>query len=170
VDALLDRVLAGPTTLEFEVAGRREPIVVHLANGGLPTRQALAQALTRLDPPRLGIVEPGRPAIRAGLRPGDLLVRANGDTLRSWSAVLRTVWNSPDKPVRFDVLRDGHIEQVTVVPRARSRRIARPATARLRGHRRRAQPATIHVREPLGSALVSGVRETWAGHRWCSAS
>jgi len=54
---------------------------VHLANGGLPTRQALAQALTRLDPPRLGIVEPGRPAIRAGLRPGDLLVRANGDTL-----------------------------------------------------------------------------------------
>src|SRR5439155_873400 len=82
-NALLDHILAGPTTLRFEVAGRPEPIVVHLSDGGLATRQALAQALTRPDPPRLGLFEPGRPAIRAGLRPGDLLVRANGDTVRS---------------------------------------------------------------------------------------
>ena len=115
-NALLDHIFAGPTTLRFEVAGRPEPIVVQLSDGGLATRQALAQALTRLDPPRIGLLEPGRPAIRAGLRPGDLLVRANGDTVRSWSEVLRTVWNSPDKPVRFDVLRDGEIVQVTVVP------------------------------------------------------
>src|SRR5206468_2492472 len=58
-NALLDRILTGPTTLRFEVARRPEPIVVHLADGGLRTRQVLAQALTRLDPPRLGIVEPG---------------------------------------------------------------------------------------------------------------
>src|SRR5213596_4102832 len=113
-NALLDHLLAGPTALRFEVAGRSAPLVVQLSDGGLATRQALAQALTRLDPPRIGLLEPGRPAIRAGLRPGDLLVRANGDTVRSWSEVLRTVWNSPEKPVRFDVLRDGQIVQVTV--------------------------------------------------------
>src|SRR5207249_657088 len=91
-------------------------VFAFLIYAGLATRQALAQALTRLDPPRIGLLEPGRPAIRAGLRPGDLLVRADGDTVRSWSGVLRTVWNSPEKPVRFDVLRDGQIVQVTVVP------------------------------------------------------
>src|SRR3989454_571824 len=91
-NALLDHILAGPTTLRVEVAGRPEAIVVQLSDGGLATPQGLAQALTRLDPPRLGLVEPGRPAIRAGLRPGDLLVRANGDTARSWSEGLRTVW------------------------------------------------------------------------------
>ncbi len=161
-NALLDRILAGPTTLRFEVAGRPDPLVAHLPDGRLPTRQALAQALTRLDPPRLGIVEPGRPAIRAGLRPGDLLVRANGDTLRSWSAVLRAVWSSPGKPVRFEVLRDEHIVPVTVVPESKVETDSASPRPRVYGAIGAApNPPTIHVREPLGRALVSGFQETW---------
>ena len=161
-NALLDQVLGGPTTLRVDVAGRGEPIVVHLADGGLPTRQALAQALTRLDPPRLGIVEPGRPAIRAGLKPGDLLLRANGDTLRSWSAVLHVVWNSPGKPVHFDVLRDGRVEQVTVVPESKIETDSASPRPHVYGAIGAApNPPTIHVREPLGRAVVSGFQETW---------
>ena len=161
-NALLDHLLAGPTTLRFEVGGRPEPIVVHLPDRGLSTRQTLAQALTRLDPPRLGIVEPGRPAIRAGLRPGDVLVRANGDTLRSWSAVLHTVWNSPAKPVRFDVLRDGQIVQVTVVPESKVETDSASPRPPVYGAIGAApNPPTIHVREPLGRALASGFQETW---------
>ena len=161
-NALLDRILTGPTTLRFEVARRPEPIVVHLADGGLRTRQALAQALTRLDPPRLGIVEPGRPAIRAGLRPGDLLLRANGDTLRSWSGVLRTVWSRPDKPVRFDVLRDRDMVQVTVVPERKVETDSTSPRPHVYGAIGAApNPPTIHVREPLGRAIVSGFQETW---------
>jgi len=161
-NALLDRILAGPTTLRFEVAGRPEPIVVQLSDGGLATRQALAQALTRLDPPRLGLVEPGRPAIRAGLRPGDLLVRANGDTVRSWSEVLRTVWSSPEKPVRFDVLRDGQIVQVTVVPERKVETDSASPRPHVYGAIGAApNPPTIHVREPVGRAIVSGFQETW---------
>jgi len=161
-NALLDHILAGPTTLRFAVAGRPEPIVVQLSDGGLATRQALAQALTRLDPPRLGLVEPGRPAIRAGLRPGDLLVRANGDTVRSWSEVLRTVWSSPEKPVRFDVLRDGQIVQVTVVPERKVETDSASPRPHVYGAIGAApNPPTIHVREPLGRAIVSGFQETW---------
>ena len=161
-NALLDHILAGPTTLRFAVAGRPEPIVVQLSDGGLATRQALAQALTRLDPPRLGLVEPGRPAIRAGLRPGDLLVRANGDTVRSWSEVLRTVWSSPEKPVRFDVLRDGQIAQVTVVPERKVETDSASPRPHVYGAIGAApNPPTIHVREPLGRAIVSGFQETW---------
>src|SRR2546429_1281576 len=77
-NALLDHILAGATTLRFAVAGRRDAIAAQRSDGGLATRQALAQALPRLDPPRLGLVEPGRPAIRPGLRPGDPPVAAHG--------------------------------------------------------------------------------------------
>src|SRR2546427_452980 len=161
-NALLDHILAGPTTLRFAVAGRREPIVVQLSDGGLAPRQALAQALPRLDPPRLGLVEPGRPAIRAGPRPGDLLLRANGDTVRSWSEVLRTVWSSPDMPVRFDVLRDGQIVQVTVVPERKVETDSASPRPHVYGAIGAApNPPTIHVREPLGRAIVSGFQETW---------
>ena len=135
---------------------------MQLPDSAIAVRQALAQALTRLDPPRLGIVEPGRPAIRAGLKPGDLLVRANGDTLRSWSEVLHMVWNSPGKPVKFDVLRDGQVVSVTVVPESK----VETDTASPRPHVYGAigaapNPPTIHVREPLGRAIVSGFQETW---------
>src|SRR3989441_2793633 len=82
-NALLDHILAGPTTLRFAVAGRPEPIVVQLSDGGLATRQALAQAPTRLHPPRLRLVGPGRPAIPAGPRPGDLLGRGHRGTGRA---------------------------------------------------------------------------------------
>src|SRR5207245_6440793 len=119
-NALLDRLLTGPTDLRVEVAGRAEPIVAHLPDGRLATRQAVAQALIRLDPPRLGILEPGRPAIRAGLKPGDLLLKVNGDTLRSWSGVLHAVWRNPGKPLTFDVLRDGARLRVTVVPETKT--------------------------------------------------
>jgi regulator of sigma E protease len=161
-NALLDHVLAGPTELRIEVAGRERPIVARLPDGGLATRQALAQALVRLDPARLGILEPGRPAIRAGLKPGDVLVRANGDTLRSWTGVLHVVWSSPGKPVRFDVLRGGTALQVTVVPETRTETdptSPRPHTYGAIGAGQ--DPPTIHVREPVGRAVLSGFQETW---------
>jgi len=161
-NALLAHILTGPTTLRFEVAGRPEPIVVQLPDGGIATRQALAQALARLDPPRLGIVEPGRPAIRAGLKPGDVLVRANGDTLRSWSEVLHMVWNSPGKPVKFDVLRDAQLVSVTVVPESKVETDSASPRPHVYGAIGAApNPPTIHVREPLGRAIVSGFQETW---------
>src|SRR3989454_1327849 len=61
-----------------------------------------------------------RSALRAGLKPGDLLLRVNGDTLRSWSDVLHAVWNSPGKALHLDVLRDGRVVTVTVVPDTRT--------------------------------------------------
>ncbi len=162
-NALLDHLLMGPTELRVDVAGRDAPLRVRLPNGSLATRQAVAQALVRLDPPRLGILEPGRPAIRAGLKPGDVLLKANGDTLRSWTDVLHAVWTSPDKPVRFDVLRDGARLQVTVVPEAKTETDSASPRPKLYGAIGAGQdPPTIHVREPLGRALVSGLEETWA--------
>jgi regulator of sigma E protease len=162
-NALLDHLLTGPLELRIEVAGRSEPLRVRLGDGGLATRRALAQALVRLDPPRLGILEPGRPAMRAGLKPGDVLLRANGDTLRSWSDVLHAVWRSPDRPLRLDVWRGGQVLQVTVVPEARTETDPASPRPRIYGAIGAGQdPPAIHVREPLGRAVVSGFNETRA--------
>ncbi|HEV2749105.1 MAG TPA: RIP metalloprotease RseP [Gemmatimonadales bacterium] len=161
-NVLLDHLLRGSSHLAIEVAGRTEPIVVQLSDNGLATREALAQALVRLDPPRLGILEPGRPAIRAGLKPGDLLRRVDADTLRSWSDVLHTVWRSPGKPLRFGVLRDGRRLEVTVVPEAKTETDTASPRPHVYGAIGAGQdPPTIHVREPLGQAAISGLQETW---------
>jgi regulator of sigma E protease len=162
-NALLDHLATGPTELRFEVAGRREPVVVRLPDGALATREALVRALVPLTPPRLGFLEPGRPALRAELQPGDLLLRADGDTLRSWSDVLHTVWRHPKQPLRLDVLRGASVLQVTVVPDSQ----VETDTTSPRPHVYGAigagpDPPTIHVRQPFGRALVSGAQETGA--------
>jgi regulator of sigma E protease len=161
-NALLDRLLIGSTELTIDVAGKDRPIVVRLPDGSLATRQALAQALVRLDPPRLGILEPGRPALRAGLKPGDLLLRANGDTLRSWTAVLHAVWRSPGKPIRFDVQRGAELLNITVVPEAKTETDTASPRPHVYGAIGAGQdPPTVHVREPFGRAVISGAEETW---------
>jgi regulator of sigma E protease len=165
-NAILDHLLAGPTELRLDVAGRAEPIVVRLPDGGLATRQAVAQALVRLDPPRLGLLELGRPAIRAGLKPGDLLLRANDDTLRSWTDVLHTVWRHAGQPLRFDVLRDASLLQVTVVPDSQTETDSTSPRPKLYGAIGAGpDPPTIHVRESFGHALVAGGAETWGRTR-----
>ena len=162
-NVLLDHLLRGPATFRIDLAGRSQPIVVQLADHGLGTRQALAQALVRLDPPQLGILEPGRPAIRSGLKPGDLLLKVDGDTLRSWSDVLHAVWRSPGKSLQFDVLRGGQTLQVTVTPEARTETDTASPRPHVYGAIGAGQdPPTIHVREPLGQAVISGVQETGA--------
>lgn len=160
-NVLLDHLLRGSASFRFDVAGRPQPIAVQLADHGLGARQALAQALVRLDPPRLGILEPGRPAIRAGLKPGDLLLKVDGDTLRSWSDVLHVVWRSPGKPLQFDVLRGGKTLPVTVTPEPRTETDTTSPRPHVYGAIGAGQdPPTIHVREPLGQAVVSGLEET----------
>ena len=160
-NVLLDHLLRGPATFTIEVAGRAQPIVLRLRADGLAARQAMAQALVRLDPPRLGIIEPGRPAIRAGLKPGDLLLRVGGDTLRSWSDVLHIVWYSAKKPIPFDVLRDGKELRVTVTPEELTETDSTSPRPHLYGAiGATPNPPTIHVREPVGRAVVSGLQDT----------
>src|SRR5687768_17327482 len=57
------------------------------------------------DPALVGEIEPGRPADRAGMRPGDVILRGNGQalgTFRQWVEFLRT---KPGETVEIVVLR-----------------------------------------------------------------
>jgi len=158
---LIEGIVSGGPDLDFAVAGRVAALRVRLRDGSLRARQQLAQALVRLEPPRLGLLEPGRPAIRAGLRPGDLIVRANGDTIRSWNDVLHAVWNSPGKPIRFEVRRDTAVLGITVTPEPRTETDTASPRPHVYGAIGAGQdPPTIHVRESLGQAIITGYEET----------
>src|SRR5439155_792193 len=130
-------------------------------SGLAATTGAPELASTEIDSVAAHALPPGTEAL-GRLRFGDRIGRANGGTLRSWSAVLHTVWNSPAKPVRFDVLRDGQIVQVTVVPESKVETDSASPRPPVYGAIGAApNPPTIHVREPLGRALASGFQETW---------
>ncbi len=161
-DAILEHILASPGELRFDVAGRAAPLVAHVA-GGEASRLALITALVRLEPPRIGIVEPGLPAGRAGLRPGDLIVRANGDTIRSWNAVLQVVWHHPEQSVALDVLRGDSVRRLDVIPKRQVESDSTSPRPKFYGQIGAGQdPPILHVRESLPRAALLGVQETVA--------
>ena len=68
-------------------------------------------------PPRIAQLEAGMPAQKAGLRPGDRLLAANGKPLPSWNALLTAVSGSHGKPIRF-LVQEGQVRRtVTLTPK-----------------------------------------------------
>jgi regulator of sigma E protease len=159
-NGVLRGVLAARDTLRLEVADRGDPLVVAVDSAAA---RAVAQALVPHLPPRFGIVEPGRPARRAGLQPGDLVVRADGDTIPSWNALLRAIWRRPGDSLRLEVLRDGGVRTITVVPDSAIETDTLSPRPRLYGIIGAYQHTpTIYVREAVGRAVTNGVRQTAA--------
>ena len=71
---------------------------------------------THVPVPRtLGLVEPGSPAARAQLRPGDVIVSIDGRPLTEWRELVEAVLDSPGRPLSLEIERDGerHVQPVT---------------------------------------------------------
>ena len=113
---LLERFVDGPDTLQLQVAGRETPVVVAFPHGDKDARREVARALRPLLPPAIGVVTPGQPAAKVGLQGGDVIVRAGGDTIRSWQEMVIKIRSSQNKPLPLDVLRGDSLLHVTVVP------------------------------------------------------
>jgi len=119
---LVEALISAPSPLRIDVAGRGEPIVLTLPPPPSDTadRYALARALTVYLPPVLATVAPGSPAARAGLEPGDRLVRVGSDTVASWNDFARIARASPDRPIQVLVARGDSLFTVTVTPERRT--------------------------------------------------
>jgi regulator of sigma E protease len=158
---VMERLLQGPATARLDVEGR-EPLSVRLGDGSPRDRGRVAGALEPLLPPRVGVLLPGRPGYRAGLEPGDLIVRANGDTVPSWTVLVRAIRGSPGKPLDLAVSRGDSLLAVRVVPDVQHDTVA--GKERTYGQiGADVNPPVRHEREALGTALVEGWGYAWSG-------
>jgi regulator of sigma E protease len=71
----------------------------------------------------LGRVLPDSPAERAGLRPGDRIVAADGAPIRGWEAFVNAVRAKPGVPIALSIERAGRAQVVEVTPDAKTRLI-----------------------------------------------
>ena len=93
---------------------------------GYPTDEVESDVLDRVGlrlfrPPLdavLGQVVGGGPAERAGLAPGDRVVRADGNPVDSWEALVAAIRARPGQPLSLLVEKDGATRLVEVIPDA----------------------------------------------------
>ncbi|HXE58166.1 MAG TPA: RIP metalloprotease RseP [Gemmatimonadales bacterium] len=101
--------------IRIRLADGRE-IVVPIHADALEDRLRASQAIEPYRAPVIGQLEPGRPADRAGLRIGDTVVAAAGDTVRHWGELVGVLERHPGRPLTLAVRRDGARLELEVTP------------------------------------------------------
>lgn len=66
--------------------------------------------------PTIGKVIKNSPAEKAGLKPGDVILKINGKEINRWEQVVELIGKSNGKPVEIVILRNGKRLKVTVKP------------------------------------------------------
>jgi regulator of sigma E protease len=101
---------------------------------------------------QIGDVLNGSPAQAGGLQPGDLFMKVNSQPVVSGVTVQQAVFRSKGKPVDFQIMRKGRLEDVKVTPVA----TPDPKMPYKIGISFRAPVQFVKL--PLGSALVESLR------------
>jgi regulator of sigma E protease len=111
----------------LEVASAGHPLTVWIQRGTERTRVTLTPVLD----PKTGVgfagwgdenkvevnsAPPDKPAAKAGLQPGDVMVSVNGQPVYSTQRVLDIITNSGGKPLRIEYSRNGKPSAVVVTP------------------------------------------------------
>ena len=124
------RVLQGALqreALRFEVAGTSGEVAFRLLDlRGFSTEDIESDALERMGlrlyrpplEPVIGRVVGGAAADRAGLRAEDRVLRADGEAVASWQALVQAIREHPGTVLRLEVERDGARLVIDVLPDA----------------------------------------------------
>jgi regulator of sigma E protease len=160
-DELEAAVLKSDDTVKLQIA-QREPIALYFAKGDKTAREDALRALHPLLPAKIGLVSVGAPADRANLRLGDIVIRASGDTVRSWEDLVRTIRASTGRPLRLDVLRDDSVVHVIVTPEPQTQQDSsgKDVTYGMIGASSDPRGPIVRVRLSVGQAIVDGAKET----------
>ena len=67
--------------------------------------------------PQVASVQPGEPAEAAGLRPGDVILAVNGEKPITHARVIEVIRANENKPLQFEIQRDGSTQMLTVTPK-----------------------------------------------------
>jgi regulator of sigma E protease len=103
---------SGPVELTF---AEHPPVTLELPVA-LDHRFELMEALPPIADAVIESVVPGRPAAEAGLRPGDRVVRVDGEPVYGWGPLTASIRASAGEPMRFTVQRDGRTAELVVTP------------------------------------------------------
>jgi regulator of sigma E protease len=113
--------------------------------------------------PVLGQVVPGSAAERAGLAPGDRVLRADGKPIDTWEALVAAVRARPGAPLQLQIEREGTTRTMEVTPEsvaAGQQRIGRIGAAP-RVPASQADKILIRVQHGPIASLSKGVAKTW---------
>jgi regulator of sigma E protease len=156
-------------TLHFEFAGQLPPVTVRIPGIDFRQRIAARDALRPLLQPKIGVVLPGRPAAKAGVAAGDLVIRANQDTVPDWEGFVRAIERRAGDTVTLAVARGETVVQIPVVPAPEEVKDELTGETRTVGRIGVGpDPPRRYVRYGLGRAIVEGGRQTarTAGMVW----
>jgi regulator of sigma E protease len=109
--------------------------------------------------PVVGEVLKGSPAEKAGLKKGDRVVEIDGKRIDTWEDMTQIVSSSPEKPLVFEMRRDGSVVDRTIVPEKKT-------VDSLEGEKKigligiRQKGNYFMKRFGLGEALYLGVKKT----------
>ncbi len=112
--------------------------------------------------PVLGQVVAGGPAERAGLAPGDRILRADGKPVETWEALVAAVRARPGVPLELAVEREGVTRAIQVVPDAAASGQARIGRIGAAPHVPASHAEKMLVRVQYGplTSLVRGAAKT----------
>ena len=161
-DELEEGVLTARDTVRLTIAGRAAPIELRFTKGERTPREQALRALHPLLPAKIGVVSVGMPAARAKLDLGDVIVRADGDTVRSWDELVEKIRANTNKPLRLDVLRGDSLLHVTVTPEPQTQKDSsgKEVTYGMIGASFDPRGPILRVRLSVAEAVVDGVKET----------
>lgn len=116
-DGLVTAMLtSGDTALVVSVSGRDTPLVMGIPARDSAARVAVVSALQPLHEPIVSEVAAGLPAAKAGIRPGDQIVRVGHDTIRTWQDLVDHTQSSAGDTLQLSILRGDSVFGISVVP------------------------------------------------------
>ncbi|HEV8612546.1 MAG TPA: RIP metalloprotease RseP [Gemmatimonadales bacterium] len=144
----------------LEVEGK-PALTIRLHRDALEARFRAVQGLQAFIVPVVGIVTPGGPAARAGLRLGDTLLAVAGQPVVQWLDVIPLIESRPDQDIELAVGRSGGR---TILAAHTVAEMVKDSTGIRKLGKLRFGPAIPERHTPLsfGQAVVSGGRQTLA--------
>jgi len=105
-----------PPPVTLRVAGRPDSLVLHIAQTDTAARVTMVLALSPYLEPAISSVTSGGAGAKAGLVPGDRILKVNGDTVVSWQDFARVARRNPAHPITIEVRRGSARLSLTVTP------------------------------------------------------
>lgn len=103
---------SGKVNLTFEDSGRVRTVTMDTSIGENGTLGVYPQM-----EPVIGSLQPGYPALEAGIQAGDLIESLGGVPVSDWTEVARIIHASPGKSITFGIRRNSETLNIAVTPK-----------------------------------------------------